>query len=203
MAKKDFLKEYHKKRNFRITAEPFGGSKKKGKKNIFVIQKHDASNLHFDFRIEVEGVLKSWAVPKGPSTDPKQRRLAMPTEDHPLDYANFEGIIPEDQYGGGTVMVWDAGTYRNINEDKKGNKVPVDKSIKKGEVKVSLDGKKIQGGYALIKTGKGKDPKWMLVKMKDDYADARRNPVSTQNKSVLTGRTMNQIRKESGGKSRK
>ena len=196
MAKKDFLKEYHKKRNFKITAEPFGGSKKKGKKNIFVKQKHNASNLHFDFRIQVDDVLKSWAVPKGPSTDPKERRLAMPTEDHPLDYANFEGIIPEDQYGGGTVMVWDAGTYKNINEDKDGNEVSLDKSLKDGEVKISLDGRKLKGGYALVKTGKGKKPKWMLVKMKDDYADARRNPVSTQNKSVLTGRTMHQIKQD-------
>ena len=196
MAKKDFLKEYHKKRNFKITAEPFGGSKKKGKKNIFVIQKHYASNLHFDFRIQVDDVLKSWAVPKGPSTDPKERRLAMPTEDHPLDYANFEGIIPEDQYGGGTVMVWDAGTYRNINEDKDGNEVSLDKSLKDGEIKISLDGRKLKGGYALVKTVKGKKPKWMFVKMKDDYADARRNPVSTQNKSVLTGRTMHQIKQD-------
>ncbi len=200
MAKKNFLNEYHKKRNFKITAEPFGGSKKKGKKNIFVIQKHDATNLHYDFRIEVDGVLKSWAVPKGPSTNPKERKLAMPTEDHPLEYADFEGLIPRDQYGGGTVMVWDAGTYKNINEDKNGNEVPLDKSLKKGEVKIFLDGKKIKGGYALVKTGKGKDAKWMLIKMKDDYADARRNPVSTQKKSVLTGRTMHQIEKEEGKK---
>jgi len=193
MSKKDYLKEYHKKRDFKITAEPFGGSKKKGKKNIFVIQKHDASSLHYDFRIEVDGVLKSWAVPKGPSTNPKERKLAMPTEDHPLDYANFEGIIPENQYGGGTVMVWDAGTYENINKDENGNEIPVVKSLKKGEVKISLNGKKIKGGYALIKTSKGKDARWMLIKMKDNYADARRNPVSTQKKSVLTGRTMREI----------
>ncbi len=196
MGKKDFLKEYHKKRNFKITAEPFGGSKKKGKKNIFVIQKHDASNLHYEFRIEVDGVLKSWAVPKGPSTNPKERKLAMPTEDHPLEYADFEGIIPEDEYGGGTVMVWDAGTYENINEDDEGNTIPVGNSLKKGEVKIFLDGKKIKGGYALVKTGNGKKARWMLVKMKDEYADARRNPVCTQKKSILTGRTMRKIEKE-------
>jgi DNA ligase D-like protein (predicted 3'-phosphoesterase) len=200
MADKNFLKEYHKKRDFKITAEPFGGSKKKGKKNIFVIQKHDASNLHYDFRIEVDGLLKSWAVPKGPSTDPKEKRLAVPTEDHPLEYANFEGIIPEDQYGGGTVMVWDAGTYENINKKDEGNEIPVSESLKNGEVKISLKGKKIKGGYAVIKTGKGKNARWMLIKMKDDYADARRNPVNTQNKSVLTGRTMRQIEKEEKAK---
>ena len=196
MAGKDFLKKYHKKRNFKITAEPFGGSKKKGKKNIFVIQKHDATNLHYDFRIEVDGVLKSWAVPKGPSTNPKERKLAMPTEDHPLEYANYEGVIPEDEYGGGTVMVWDAGTYKNINEDDNGNEIPVDKSLKIGEVKILLKGKKLKGSYALIKTGKEKNSRWMMIKMNDDEADARRNPVSTQEKSVLTGRTMRQIEKE-------
>lgn len=196
MPENDFLKEYHKKRDFKITAEPFGGSRKKGEKDIFVIQKHDASNLHYDFRLEIDGVLKSWAVPKGLSTNPKDKRLAMPTEDHPLEYADFEGLIPEDQYGGGTVMVWDAGTYKNISKDNDGNEIPISKSLKKGEVKISLNGKKLKGGYAVIKTGKGKNARWMLIKMKDDYADARKNPVSTQKKSVLTGRTMKQIEKE-------
>lgn len=200
MAEKDFIKEYHKKRDFKKTAEPFGGSKKKGKKNIWVIQKHDASNLHYDFRLEVDGVLKSWAVPKGPSANPKEKRLAMPTEDHPLEYADFEGIIPEDQYGGGTVMVWDAGTYQSMNKDDDGNEITMLKALEDGEVKVLLKGKKINGGYAVIKTGKGKNARWMLIKMKDDFADARRNPVSTQRKSVLTGRTMKQIEKDEKGK---
>jgi DNA ligase D-like protein (predicted 3'-phosphoesterase) len=160
-----------------------------------VIQKHDASTLHYDFRIEVDGVLKSWAVPKGPSTDPREKRLALPTEDHPLDYADFEGVIPEDQYGGGTVLVWDTGPYDNITE-KDGKTVPADKALDRGHLLVRLHGKKLQGGYALQRTGTGKKSRWLLVKMKDDDADARRNPVSTEPKSVLSGRTLAQIARE-------
>ena len=119
---KDFLKEYHKKRDFDRTAEPFGGDRRKSDGRIFVVHKHDASNLHYDFRIEIDGVLKSWAVPKGPSTDPSDKRMAIQTEDHPLEYADFEGVIPEDQYGGGTVMVWDAGTYRNLKAEADNDK---------------------------------------------------------------------------------
>ncbi len=193
MPGKDFLKEYHKKRNFKLTKEPFGKSKKSKKENIFVIQKHDATRLHYDFRLEVEGVLKSWAVPKGPSTNPKERRLAVPTEDHPIEYADFEGMIPEDEYGGGTVMVWDAGTYKNLKED---NTPSMKESLRKGHATFNLKGKKLKGGYALIRTSKGKEEKWILVKEKDGKADARRNPVSTENKSVLTCRTMNQIKKD-------
>jgi len=191
MTEDDFLKEYHEKRSFDRTAEPFSSRKKKGGRPIFVIQKHDASNLHYDFRLEVDGVLKSWAVPKGPSTDPRHKRLAVPTEDHPVEYADFEGTIPEDQYGGGTVMVWDAGTYRNL----KGEDGPrVADQVRDGHVTVWLEGKKLAGGYSLIRTGKGQEARWLLVKMDDDEADARRNPVSTETNSVLTGRTMPQIR---------
>lgn len=198
MGKKGFLKEYHEKRDFDISSEPFGeeADKKDKDKQIFVIQKHDASNLHYDFRLLVDGVLKSWAVPKGPSTDPKDKRLAVPTEDHPVRYADFEGVIPEDQYGGGTVMVWDAGTYQNEKKDDDGNVIPMEEQLKNGHATFILKGKKLKGGYTLIQTQKGKNEKWILKKVDDEEADARRNPVNTENKSVLTGRTMNQIRKE-------
>jgi len=166
-----------------------------------VIQKHDASNLHYDFRLEVEGVLKSWAVPKGPSTDPGEKRMAIPTEDHPLDYADFEGVIPEDEYGAGTVMVWDIGPYRNLRGAKENNKKSMKESHAEGKIEVWLEGKKITGGYALIKTSKGKDERWLLIKMKDEKADARRNPISTEQKSAITNRTLEQIaqRKNSKG----
>lgn len=187
--------QYRKKRDFSRTPEPAGGWRKPGKRPIFVIQKHDASRLHYDFRIEVDGVLKSWAVPKGPSTDPRDKRLALPTEDHPLDYADFEGVIPQDQYGGGTVLVWDTGPYDNLTE-KDGKTLPAGKAIERGHILMRLHGKKLKGGYALQRTGKGKSARWLLVKMKDDAADARRNPVSTEPKSVLSGRTLSQIARE-------
>jgi len=151
----------------------------------FVVQKHDASRLHYDFRLEADGVLKSWAVPKGPSTDPRIKRLAMPTEDHPLDYIDFVGVIPAGNYGAGTVIVWDIGTYRNLTTDECGRVVPVADAVERGHVAVWLEGEKLSGGYALTRTPRG----WLLVKMKDDAADARRNPVSTQPHSVLSGRT--------------
>lgn len=199
MGKKGFLDDYHGKRDFDISSEPFGDEEHKEDKNkqIFVIQKHDASNLHFDFRLLVDGVLKSWAIPKGPSTDPEEKRLAVRTEDHPLEYADFEGVIPEEQYGGGTVMVWDAGTYENDKKDDEGNFVPMEEQLEKGHSTFILNGKKLKGGYTLIRTQKGKNEKWLLKKVDDEEADARRNPVNTENKSVLTGRTMNQIAKES------
>ena len=189
---------YRKKRDFSKTPEPRGKKKRRGGgRPIFVIQKHDASSLHYDFRIEVEGALKSWAVPKGPSTDPREKRLAIPTEDHPLDYADFEGVIPEDQYGGGTVLVWDTGPYENITE-KDGKTTPIATALKHGHALIYLHGEKLTGGYALQRTGKGKDAQWLLIKMDDEEADARRNPVSTQGKSVLSGRTLRQIARENG-----
>ncbi len=182
------LKKYRAKRDFKKTNEPFGANKNGKKEKIFVIQKHDASNLHYDFRLEVDGVLKSWSVPKGPSTDPSVKRLAIPTEDHPLEYADFEGVIPEDEYGGGTIMIWDAGTYENEKDDK-----PMKEALDDGHATFWLNGKKISGGYALIKSGKGDDERWLLIKKDDDESDARRNPTSTENKSVKTDRTLNQI----------
>jgi DNA ligase D-like protein (predicted 3'-phosphoesterase) len=192
------LKTYREKRDFRQTSEPAGGERKSADRPIFVVQKHDASTLHYDFRLEVDGVLKSWAVPKGPSTDPSVKRLAMPTEDHPLDYADFEGVIPEGEYGAGTVLVWDMGPYRNLRADKKDENLTMEASLEDGKVEVWLEGQKIPGGYALVRTGGGDDERWLLIKMDDDKADARRNPTSTEPKSVLSGRTLEEIAKEEG-----
>lgn len=186
--------DYDAKRDFERTPEPRSGSRKRSDDNgpRFVIQKHDASSLHYDLRLEIDGALKSWAVPKGPSTDPSEKRLAIPTEDHPLDYADFEGVIPEDQYGGGTVLVWDRGTFGNITE-KDGELQPLKTAWKNGHLLVELHGEKISGGYALQRTGAGDDANWLLIKMDDDAADARRNPVSTEPDSVLSGRTIDAI----------
>ena len=192
MTGNDKLKEHRKKRDFGRTPEPSGDDERVGDAPRFVIQKHDARNLHYDFRLEVDGVLKSWAVPKGPSTDPHEKRLAIMTEDHPLDYADFEGTIPKDEYGGGAVLVWDTGPYRNIKEEE-GNTVPMEQCIDDGHLTVWLEGEKLTGGYALIKTQRGKSDQWLLIKMDDEEADARRNPVSTEPKSVLSGRTIEEI----------
>jgi DNA ligase D-like protein (predicted 3'-phosphoesterase) len=195
----DLLKEYREKRDFRRAGEPPGEKKGSAAEPLFVIQKHDATRLHYDFRLEVEGVLKSWAVPKGPSTDPSEKRLAVPTEDHPLEYGDFEGVIPEGEYGAGTVLLWDTGTYRNLRADKEEGGASMSDSLKQGKVEVWLEGEKIQGGYALIRTG---EDRWLLIKMKDDAADARRNPISTEPKSVVSGRTMDEIAAEPGGHDR-
>src|SRR3984885_13594433 len=136
------LTKYHAKRDFRITPEPRGSARKSGDHELtFVVQKHQASHLHYDFRLEWEGVLLSWAVPKGPSLDPAVKRLAMTVEDHPIEYAKFEGIIPEGQYGGGTVMVWDQGTWEPEQHPEAG--------LRKGELKFSLRGKKLRGSWVL------------------------------------------------------
>jgi DNA ligase D-like protein (predicted 3'-phosphoesterase) len=197
----DRLATYKEKRDFRKTAEPGEGEVDfdwASERPIFVIQKHDASNLHYDFRIEVDSVLKSWAVPKGPSTNPSEKRLAIPTEDHPLAYADFEGVIPEGEYGGGTVLVWDRGSYRNLKEADEGKEEPksVSRQLEEGHATIWLEGEKLSGGYALIRTGKGDDARWLLIKMDDEEADARRNPTSTEPESVKTGRTLEEIREE-------
>jgi DNA ligase D-like protein (predicted 3'-phosphoesterase) len=183
----DALREYVAKRNLDVSGEPGGGVPQARPR--FVVQRHDASRLHFDFRLEVDGVLKSWAVPKGLSTDPRDKRLAVPTEDHPLDYIDFEGSIPKGQYGGGTVIVWDTGTYLNITEDD-GAIVDMATALDAGHVKVWLNGHKLTGGYALTRTALGDDAdQWLLVKVDDAYADRRRKPAETQPESVLSGRT--------------
>jgi len=186
---------YQEKRDFRRTPEPRGeGKRGKGHKQpVFVIQQHDASTLHFDFRLEVDGVLRSWAVPKGPSTDPAEKRLAIPTEDHPLDYADFEGVIPEGEYGAGPVLIWDRGTYRNRSE-KDGESRSMAAALDDGHAVAELYGEKLSGGYALQRIGQGDDTRWLLVKTDDEHADARRNPVSTQQESVASGRTLDEIR---------
>lgn len=190
-------KNYHEKRDFNKTPEP-KGEEAKGNPDSpgFVIQKHDATNLHYDFRLEIDNTLKSWVIPKGPSTDPSVKRMAIPTEDHPLEYADFEGNIPKGQYGGGTVMVWDKGTFKNIKEDEQGQPIDLLKSYEMGTLEFRLEGEKLKGGYALVKMKSGKmQGNWLLIKMDDDQADARRKPTNTENKSVLTGRTMKEIAK--------
>jgi|SRR5579872_667771 len=200
----DSLKEYRKKRDFKESPEPYsakasfdklrmsGGKPKKTKgKNIFVIQKHDASHLHYDLRLEMNGALKSWAIPKGPSTDPQDKRLAIETEDHPMEYATFEGVIPEGHYGAGPVIVWDNGTFDNIKE-KDGKIIPLNQCYKNGQIEVNLHGKKLQGGYALVRTASNNEDKkkWLFIKMKDEFADARRNPVASEPESVISGKTI-------------
>jgi DNA ligase D-like protein (predicted 3'-phosphoesterase) len=202
--KQSRLATYRSRRDFRRTPEPSGrrgGPRlRKSGNPIFVIQQHDASSLHFDFRIEADGVLKSWAVPKGPSTDPRVKRLAVATEDHPLSYADFEGVIPAGEYGGGTVIVWDAGPYKNLTRDDDGRSIPVAKALRRGQVEVWLEGLKLRGGYALVHSRlRGDERNWLLVKMKDEGADARRNPARTETRSVLSGRTLAETAAEEGG----
>ena len=199
------LRDYESKRDFRKTKEPKAEDVEfdwADERPIFVIQQHDSSTMHYDFRIEVDAVLTSWAVPKGPSTDPSEKRLAVPTEDHPLAYADFEGAIPEDEYGGGAVIVWDRGSYRNLKSEEDGDEdeepLSVAEQVEDGHVTIWLQGEKLKGGYALIKTGSGDDSRWLLIKMKDDEADARRNPTSTEPESVKTGRTVEEVAQEEG-----
>ena len=154
----------------------------------FVIQKHDATSLHYDFRLEVGGALVSWAVPKGPSTDPRDRRLAMQVEDHPLSWGDFEGVIAAGSYGAGAVIVWDSGWYESLNEG-----ASMREALELGVVRFRLHGQKLRGGYTLRRTGEGAKPKWLLIKRRDEEADARRNPVSTQPESVLSGRTIEEV----------
>jgi len=187
------LKEYHDKRDASKTPEPFGG---KSDKDVlrFVIQKHAASHLHYDFRLEMEGVLKSWAVPKGPSTDPDVKRLAMMVEDHPYDYRTFEGIIPKGQYGGGTVIVWDEGTYAP-SESKAKTKQEKEKellhALHSGKLKFQLKGKKLKGEFALIKAhGRGENG-WLLMKLEDKYASA--DDITAKDKSVVSGKTLDEV----------
>lgn len=200
------LKEYKEKRSFSKTPEPKGG-KPDSKSLLFVVQKHDASHLHYDFRLEMEGVLKSWAIPKGPSLNPADKRLAMQVEDHPFDYKDFEGIIPEGNYGAGTVMVWDTGTYEPLEEIKgpkgkeyktvTGSKAAQDKILLKelhnGQLKFRLNGKKLKGEFALVQTRGRGDNSWLLIKHRDKYATEE--PVTDKDKSVVSKKSLEQIAK--------
>jgi bifunctional non-homologous end joining protein LigD len=182
------LQRYREKRDFGVTPEPTGGARSKTGFS-YVIQKHAASHLHYDFRLELDGVLLSWAVPKGPSLDPKVRRLAMQTEDHPIDYGGFEGTIPQGEYGGGTVMVWDRGTWEPLEDPKK--------SYAKGHLRFALFGDKLRGAWHLVRTGKATDQKkgWLLFKSHDEEAKTTGSIVDEEKDSALTGRTMEQIAK--------
>jgi bifunctional non-homologous end joining protein LigD len=192
------LSLYKKKRRFEETPEPEGKEKSSAKGLRFVIQKHDASHLHYDFRLEMKGVLKSWAVPKGPSLNPADKRLAMMVEDHPYDYRNFEGIIPEGNYGGGTVIVWDEGIYEPMNGEglsQKEKESLLLKQLYAGDLKIRMDGKKIKGNYALFRLKKD-EKSWLLVKKDDEYASEEE--VIKQNKSVKSGKTLAQVAKQNG-----
>jgi bifunctional non-homologous end joining protein LigD len=187
------LEKYEEKRSFEKTPEPKGGKPLKNELR-FVIQKHAASRLHYDFRLEMEGVLKSWAVPKGPSTDPDIKRLAMMVEDHPYDYRTFEGIIPKGQYGGGTVMVWDEGTYEpaeEVSKKKTGKEKNLLQQLKKGRLKFVLKGKKLKGTFALVKAFNQRENSWLLMKIEDEFSS--KNDILKKDKSVQSGKTLDEI----------
>ncbi|MFF8598040.1 DNA polymerase ligase N-terminal domain-containing protein [Streptomyces sp. NPDC015232] len=193
------LHEYHRRRDFSRTAEPRGEDRAAGGPDgppSFVVQIHDATAMHFDFRLEVDGVLRSWAVPKGPSVDPQDKRLAMPTEDHPLEYREFEGVIAPGEYGAGTVIVWDEGTYRNLSEDRRGHEVPFAEALDAGHASFWLDGRKLHGGYALTRIrgdGSGREA-WLLVKRADRRARSDGGGTDPHRaRSARTGRTLRQV----------
>ena len=187
-ASRDLLAEYKAKRDFGKTPEP-GPKRGKAKGNSFVIQKHAARRTHFDFRLEKDGVLKSWAVTKGPSLDPAQKRLAVRTEDHPLEYGGFEGVIPKGEYGGGPVMIWDEGTWEPIGDP--------DEGLAKGDLKFRLHGHRLNGDFVLVRMKKdrmgGKRENWLLIKKGDDYAGDGSEPTEDFDTSVKSGRSMDQI----------
>src|SRR3954452_18747075 len=187
----DLLKNYRDMRHFGGTPEPSGGKPKKAKLPIFVIQKHAASHLHYDFRLEMEGVLKSWAVPKGPSYDPTIKRLAMMTEDHPYDYAKFEGVIPAGNYGGGNVIIWDNGTWEFIEPGDD----PV-KAVRAGKLTFRMFGKKMFGEWALVKIhGRpgSKGNEWLLLKHRDEFANPDVDVTELAPRSVVSNKTVDEI----------
>jgi len=179
----DKLAIYRRKRSFASTREPKGGRLRRRKRHIFVVQKHRASHLHYDFRLEAEGLLKSWAVPKGPSLDPRQRRLAVRVEDHPYEYRNFEGTIPKGSYGAGEVIVWDRGTYRSADGD--GDEVIV-RGLRKGALGIILRGRKLKGGFSLVRLKRPRQ--WLLIKKRDSFASTR--DITRKDRSVKSGRRL-------------
>jgi bifunctional non-homologous end joining protein LigD len=191
------LQKYNEKRDFSKTAEPKAGRSMDKNKLMFVIQKHDASRLHYDFRLEMEGVLKSWAVPKGPTLDPKVKRLAMMVEDHPFDYRNFEGIIPKGEYGGGTVIVWDQGWYETISpiKGKKEQEKYLLSELAKGSVKMRLHGEKLKGEFALVRTNGMGENSWLLIKHDDEFSSKK--DITKLDTSVLSGKTIEVVEKTS------
>jgi len=206
----DPLAAYLAKRDFSRTPEPTGrggggggkgsggagGGAGPGGRPVFVVQKHRARTLHYDFRLQVGGVLKSWAVPKGPSMNPRDKRLAVAVEDHPLDYAGFEGAIPADSYGAGPVIVWDAGVYRNLSAGKADGPATMEEAIAAGRVEIFLEGEKLRGGFALVHTRMGgKEQNWLLIKMRDEDADdeAGSDIAEARPDSVLTGRSIEEV----------
>jgi bifunctional non-homologous end joining protein LigD len=202
------LEEYKRKRRFDETPEPAGEVESKST-HRFVVQKHDATRLHYDFRLEMEGVLKSWAVPKGPSLDPADKRLAMQVEDHPVSYFDFEGIIPENNYGAGTVMVWDVGTWQPLSPiPVEGKYVPGTEAeaaamLAKGDLKFRLDGKKLKGDFAIVKM-KGRRPgskgnEWLLIKKHDQY-EVEGYDIDEYDESVLSKRSLAEIAGDSGSR---
>jgi bifunctional non-homologous end joining protein LigD len=194
------LAEYRRKRDFTRTAEPKGGAVRKAKKLAFVIQKHSASHLHYDLRLEFDGVMKSWAVPKGPSLDPTVKRLAMEVEDHPIEYNAFEGTIPQGEYGGGTVMLWDRGTYSYGGTDPDALE-GLRRGYQKGDFKFVLNGKRLKGSWALVRMRRNQPgkPQWLLIKHRDEHAVPGSDVAAEYVTSVDTGRTMEEIAQ---GKSR-
>ncbi len=189
----DQLAGYREKRRFKDTPEPAGKSVETATGHLrFVVQKHAASQLHYDFRLELDGTLKSWAVPKGPSLNPQEKRLAIQVEDHPLDYMDFEGTIPEGNYGAGTVMVWDMGTYyADPNADCGKNQQLIRQGLRRGKLTIILDGEKLRGEFTLVRMkGKG-DKSWLLIKHEDP--EARQKDITEKDASVKTGHTLDEI----------
>ena len=185
------LAEYNRKRWFEVTPEPRGGDRRGGRRRSFVVQKHRASHLHYDFRLEHNGVMLSWAVPKGPSPDPAVKRLAMMTEPHPLEYNEFEGVIPEGEYGGGIVMIWDRGTWEPEVPD-------VDRALARGDLKFTLHGRKLKGSWVLVRTRNGA---WLLIKHRDAAASSE-DLTLARPLSVVSRRTMAGIARAAGASPR-
>ncbi|MGW1982355.1 DNA polymerase ligase N-terminal domain-containing protein [Streptomyces collinus] len=196
MATEDPLRTYRGKRDFERTREPSGNaSAASAERPRFVVQIHDARRMHFDFRLQVGDVLRSWAVPKGPSADPGDERMAVPTEDHPLEYEDFEGVIPKSEYGGGTVIVWDRGTYEPLSHDRRGRPVDFAESLERGHASFRLHGSKLHGEYALTRFRGGADEEeaWLLVHKGAARADGHGTPDPRRARSVRTGRTLAQV----------
>jgi bifunctional non-homologous end joining protein LigD len=186
------LAEYNRRRRFDVTPEPAGKPQKGRQKKLeFVVQKHRASRLHYDFRLEHDGVMHSWAVPKGPSLDPAHKRFAMQTEDHPIDYNQFEGVIPEGEYGGGTVMIWDRGTWIPQVED-------VDAALARGDLKFTLQGKKLRGSWVLVRM---RDRQWLLIKHRDELASSI-DITTAKPRSAVSRRTLAGIARAAGATER-